>query len=88
MVERLTEAGLYSPARIVRAGLEALEAVPGLGEKKAAAILQAAIGLDRGAPAVSRSRAETQRRRGGARGRARAPRIAAAPRTCRRAEAG
>jgi N utilization substance protein A len=42
MVDRLTEAGLYSPARIVRGGLEALEAVPGLGDKKAEAILQAA----------------------------------------------
>ena len=27
MVDRLTEAGLYTPARIVRGGLEALEAV-------------------------------------------------------------
>ena len=43
MVERLTEAGLYSPSRIVRAGLEALEAVPGIGQAKAAAILKAAI---------------------------------------------
>jgi hypothetical protein len=42
MVERLTEHGLFSPVRIVRAGLEALEAIPGLGEKKAAAILAAA----------------------------------------------
>jgi transcription termination/antitermination protein NusA len=43
MVDRLTEAGLYSPARIVRGGLEALEAVAGLGDKKAEAILQAAV---------------------------------------------
>ena len=43
MVDRLTEAGLYSPARIVRGGLEALEAVSGLGDKKAEAILQAAV---------------------------------------------
>jgi N utilization substance protein A len=43
MVDRLTEAGLFSPARIVRGGLEALEAVPGLGDKKAEAILQAAV---------------------------------------------
>jgi len=42
MVDRLTEAGLYSPSRIVRAGLEALEAVPGVGVTKAAAILKAA----------------------------------------------
>src|SRR4029453_19650928 len=40
MVDRLVEAGLYSPARIVRAGLEALEAVPGMGVTKAAAILK------------------------------------------------
>jgi hypothetical protein len=39
----LTEAGLYSPARIVRAGLEALEAVPGIGQAKAATILKAAV---------------------------------------------
>ena len=42
MVDRLVEAGLYSPARIVRAGLDALEAVPGLGVSKAAAILKTA----------------------------------------------
>jgi transcription termination/antitermination protein NusA len=43
MVDRLTDAGLFSPARIVRGGLEALQAVPGLGDKKAEAILQAAV---------------------------------------------
>src|SRR6266571_9365864 len=42
MVERLSEHGLFSPVRIVRAGFEALEAIPGLGEKKAAAVLAAA----------------------------------------------
>ena len=42
LIERLVEHGLFSPARIVHAGIEALEAVPGLGEKKAAAILVAA----------------------------------------------
>jgi N utilization substance protein A len=42
LVEKLVAAGLFSPARIVRAGEEALEAVPGVGEKKAAAILEAA----------------------------------------------
>ena len=40
--EKLIEAGLFSPARIVRAGMEALEQVPGVGEKKAAAIIEAA----------------------------------------------
>ena len=33
IVDRLIEAGLYSPARIVRAGLAALEAVPGWGKE-------------------------------------------------------
>ena len=42
LIERLVEHGLFSPARIVHAGLEALEAVPGLGEKKAVGILSAA----------------------------------------------
>jgi len=42
LLERLVEHGLFSPARIVAAGLVALEAVPGLGEKKAAGILAAA----------------------------------------------
>jgi N utilization substance protein A len=42
LVEKLVEAGLFSPARIVRAGLEPLEAIPGVGEKKAAALLAAA----------------------------------------------
>jgi N utilization substance protein A len=41
-IERLTEAGLYSPARIVDAGLEALEAVPGLTAAQAARVLKAA----------------------------------------------
>jgi len=38
LVERLIEAGLYSPPRIARAGIEALHAVPGVGETKATAI--------------------------------------------------
>jgi len=42
LVEKLVEHGLFSPARIVHAGLEVLEAVPGLGEKKAAGLLAAA----------------------------------------------
>ncbi|HET8576677.1 MAG TPA: transcription termination factor NusA [Methylomirabilota bacterium] len=42
LLERLVEAGLYSPARIVRAGVEALEQVPGVGEKKAASLVEAA----------------------------------------------
>jgi transcription termination/antitermination protein NusA len=42
LVDKLVEAGLYSPARIVRAGLESLQAVPGVGEKKAASILATA----------------------------------------------
>jgi N utilization substance protein A len=39
LVDRLVEHGLFSPARIVHAGLSALEAVPGLGDKKAASVL-------------------------------------------------
>ena len=39
---RLIAAGLYSPARIARAGLAALADVPGLGERKAKSLLEAA----------------------------------------------
>ncbi len=42
LLEKLVEAGLYSPARIARAGIEALEQLPGVGEKKAAVIFEAA----------------------------------------------
>jgi N utilization substance protein A len=42
LVERLVEAGLSSPARIVRGGLSALETVPGVGEKKATSLLASA----------------------------------------------
>ncbi|MFI5377003.1 MAG: transcription termination factor NusA, partial [Candidatus Rokuibacteriota bacterium] len=35
LVEKLVEAGLHSPARIVAAGLPALQALPGVGETKA-----------------------------------------------------
>ncbi|HYB42810.1 MAG TPA: transcription termination factor NusA [Candidatus Methylomirabilis sp.] len=42
LIERLVEHGLFSPSRIVEAGLAPLEAVPGVGEKKAAGILAAA----------------------------------------------
>jgi N utilization substance protein A len=42
LVDRLAEVGLFSPARIVAAGLPALQAVPGVGETKASAILAAA----------------------------------------------
>jgi N utilization substance protein A len=42
LVDRLVEHGLFSPTRIVQAGIEVLEAVPGLGEKKAAGLLAAA----------------------------------------------
>jgi N utilization substance protein A len=42
LIDKLVEAGLFSPARIVRAGLETLQAVPGVGEKKAESILAAA----------------------------------------------
>jgi transcription termination/antitermination protein NusA len=42
LVEKLVEVGLHSPARIVAAGLPALQAVPGVGETKASSILAAA----------------------------------------------
>jgi hypothetical protein len=42
VVERLVQAGLYSPRRIVRGGLAALVAVEGLGEARAATFLGAA----------------------------------------------
>ncbi|HEV8438450.1 MAG TPA: transcription termination factor NusA [Methylomirabilota bacterium] len=42
LVDKLVELGLYSPARIVRAGAAALQEVPGVGEKKAASLFEAA----------------------------------------------
>ncbi|MBI4562261.1 MAG: transcription termination/antitermination protein NusA [Candidatus Rokubacteria bacterium] len=39
LVERLVEHGLFSPGRIVRAGLERLMEIPGVGEKKAERLL-------------------------------------------------
>lgn len=42
LVGRLIERGLYSPGRIVRAGIEGLTGITGVGEKKAEKILVAA----------------------------------------------
>ena len=42
LVDRLMDAGLHSPDRIVAAGIVALQALPGVGETKASAILAAA----------------------------------------------
>ncbi len=42
LVDTLVEAGLFSPARIVRAGLGALAEVAGVGDRKAPALLEAA----------------------------------------------
>jgi len=42
LVERLVQHGLFSPARIVHAGLERLMEIPGVGEKKAEKLLAAA----------------------------------------------
>jgi N utilization substance protein A len=42
LIDRLTEAGLFSPARIVRAGVERLLELPNVGEKKAASLFEAA----------------------------------------------
>src|SRR5215510_2725244 len=42
LVDRLVDAGLHSPGRIVAAGILALQALPDVGETKASAILAAA----------------------------------------------
>jgi transcription termination/antitermination protein NusA len=42
LADRLIDAGLHSPGRIVAAGITALQALPGVGETKASAILAAA----------------------------------------------
>jgi N utilization substance protein A len=44
LADALIEAGLYSPARIVRGGVERLQAVIGVDEKKALALVEAAEG--------------------------------------------
>jgi len=41
-VDRLVDAGLHSPSRVVEGGLSALQELPGIGEAKASAILAAA----------------------------------------------
>ena len=42
LVERLVEAGLFSPSRIASAGLAVLQGLPGVGEKKAVSLLESA----------------------------------------------
>jgi len=42
LVDRLVDAGLHSPSRVVEGGLSALQELPGIGEAKASAILAAA----------------------------------------------
>ena len=42
LLNELVDAGLFSPARIIRAGLERLREMPGIGEKKADALFGAA----------------------------------------------
>jgi N utilization substance protein A len=42
LVDKLVAAGLHSPARVVAAGLPALQALPGIGETKASSIMAAA----------------------------------------------
>jgi len=42
LLDKLVEVGLFSPARIVRAGVERLQDLPNVGEKKALAIVEAA----------------------------------------------
>jgi N utilization substance protein A len=52
LVERLVQDGLHSPALVAAAGAERLTAIPGIGEKKAGAIVAAAQEwLDRHPPA-------------------------------------
>jgi N utilization substance protein A len=55
LVDRLVDAGLHSPARIVAAGLPALQALPGIGETKASSILAEASAwvAEHPAPAAS-----------------------------------
>src|SRR6266571_1704109 len=42
LLDRLVETGLFSPARIVQAGVERLLGLPNVGEKKAASLVEAA----------------------------------------------
>src|SRR5206468_7469872 len=42
LLDRLVETGLFSPARIVQAGVERLLGLPNVGEKKAASLFEAA----------------------------------------------
>jgi N utilization substance protein A len=42
LVEKLVEMGFYSPARVVDAGLATLEGIPGVGERKALSLYEAA----------------------------------------------
>ena len=42
LVDKLVDAGLFSPARIAGAGVEALQQIPGVGEKKALGLFDAA----------------------------------------------
>jgi len=44
LIEKLVEVGLYSPARITRAGVAGLQEIPGVGEKKALGLFEAAQG--------------------------------------------
>ena len=53
LVDRLVDAGLHSPDRIVAAGIVALQALPGVGETKASAILAAASAWVAEHPAMS-----------------------------------
>ncbi len=43
LLDKLVEVGLFSPARIVRAGMGSLLGLPNVGEKKAASLLEAAL---------------------------------------------
>jgi len=60
LIEKLVEVGLYSPARIVRAGAAGLQEIPGVGEKKALSLVEAAQGwiLEHATPPVAEVAAE------------------------------
>jgi len=60
LVERLVDAGLHSPARVVAGGLPALRELPGIGETKASAILAAAQAWVAEHPEPSGGRAEPE----------------------------
>jgi N utilization substance protein A len=63
LLDRLVDAGLFSPAHIVRAGIEGLLPLPNLGEKRASSLLEAAsawVSAHAVVPEVSADEAEAE----------------------------